>query len=390
MRVCIGFSDRFSLIALACVSTTWCTACNRHSAVRPLDRDSNQSIVEYHQPVVPPDDKDYALHELQRGLLFFELGDYCDADERLANACRLMAQIAGDEDRETAAVLWTESSKTYRGEPYERATAFFYRGLCRYKLGDDAGALAAFRNSLACDAETRTKEQEATEDFSVSHFMAAMCYLRLGERDNAEAALRLARRHAPDNPYLDAGQLENRLVVIIAVGNGPFLRPSRLDTSIKRVDCAPCSEAKVELEVEGYPAREAALTTDLYDQAKSQEWGEMDSVRLGKSILKEVISHAPFAGMASHLVRSEADLRCWLTLPRQFYVVAVKVPAGCHTLTLRFHDANGQGLPRYDQVWFEIPISASGGDLFYFRSHPDCQNCFGMQPRKLAAIEWKE
>ncbi|NIA15457.1 MAG: hypothetical protein GWP08_15445 [Nitrospiraceae bacterium] len=350
--------------------------------LKPLDRDSNGSILEYHQPVVPPGHKDYAMHELMRGLLFFELGDYVDSDMRFANACKIMEQIAGDESRETAAVVWKESSKTYRGEPYERAAAYLYRGLCRYMMGDYEGALAAFRHSLACDAETRTKEQAYLEDFTISHFLAALCYRQLREPDNAEAALRIARKYTPSNPYLDSDYLDKSFVAVIAVGQGPYLRPSKIDVSIKRVDRPDCPVAGVDVYVDGKLVGQASEATDLYVQAKSQRWGEMDTARVGKRVVQEVVSYIPFVGMAANLIRPEVDIRCWWGLPRAYYIFAVDVPAGLHTVALRCRDADGAPLPRYDQIWFDVAVRRGGG-LMYFRLTRNAQNSRGMERKKI-------
>jgi len=349
----------------------------------PLDIDRNESIVKYHKPVVPPGHKDYALHELQRGLLFLELGDYLDADMRFANACKVMSQVAGDEDRETAAVVWAESSKTYRGEPYERATAYFYRGLCHYRMKDYSGALAAFRRSLACDAETRTKEQKHLEDFTISHFMAAMCYWQLGEQDNAAASLGMVRARGPASPDLSVKQLDKNFVAVIAIGQGPYLRPSKIDASIKRIDCGPCHEKRVEVFVDGKKYGDAVEVMDLFVQAKSQDWGEMDSVRIGKRVLQEVVSHIPFVGMAANLIRSEADFRCWWGLPRKYYVFAADAPPGVHTVALKFSGDTEEHLPRYGQVWFDIPVRQGSGGLYYFRSTRNRQNHHDLEPKKI-------
>jgi tetratricopeptide (TPR) repeat protein len=353
------------------------------SIIKPLSIDSDAPILKYHESTVPSGHKDYALHELMRGQLFFERGDYFDSDARFANACQVMGQIAGDKNREVAAVVWAESSKTYKGEPYEQATVHFYRGLCHYKLGDYSGALAAFRNSLACDAETRTKEQQYLEDFTISHFMAAMCYYQLGELDNAKAALRIAQRYTPGNQYLDPDVLSKNFIAIIAVGQGPYLIPSKIDVSIKRVDCPPCLENQVVVSIDEKVVGNAAEATDLFFQAKSQNWGEMDRIRLAKSIGRQAVSFVPYAGMGASLIRSEADFRCWWGLPRKYYIFATDVTPGLHTISLEFRSSEGQHLPRYDQVWFDVPVPNKPGEVYCFRSIRNSQNVYGMGPQTI-------
>jgi len=376
---------RISLV-MASISFVILAGC-QPKAIKPLDPNSNASILEYHKPVVDQGHKDYALRELERGTLFFELGDYCDADVRLANACRVMDEITGNKTAETTAVLWAESSKPFKGAPHERATAYFYRGLCRYRMNDYSGALAAFRHSLACDGETRSKNQKDLEDFCISHVMAAMCYLQLNEPENAEAALRLAGLYLPEasKSYLTVDRLNRNFVLILGVGFGPFLKPSSWDVSIKSVECLPNEEAGVEVCVDDKSVGKAIELTDLYTQAKSQSWGDMDTVRVAKAVGTRAVSYIPVVGgLLAHAVRSEADLRCWLGLPRKFYLVSADLPQGQHTVSLRFTSPKEADLENYTQVWFDVPVSGPS-NLYFLKCIKYYQNCHGLEPHNITA-----
>ncbi len=206
-------------------------ACAPRSKYVTLDPYSSASLVAFHDYGLAPDHKDYALHEIGRARVYLDFGDYYDAEASLAAACDVMERITGDESQERAAVVGAEASKVFKGEPYERALAWFYRGLSRYQVGDYPGALAGFRHALASDQETRSRDQGPTEDFVVAHVMAAKTYGHLGELSNAQASLNIARQYVADTTYLTDELLQANLLVLVEAGNGPLVRAGGLLTS---------------------------------------------------------------------------------------------------------------------------------------------------------------
>ncbi len=376
-----------TIIALSClIGLPGCVTKNQSYRMSAnLDPDSSASLAAFHAPSVSADHKDYALHELVRAQVLLEAGNCVDADARLSIACKIMDRITGDEARERAAVVWTESSKVFKGQPYERALAWFYRGVSRYQMGDYSGALACFRHSLACDQETRSQEQADLEDFVIAYFMAARAYDRLGERSNAEAALASARRYAPGVNCLSVEALEANCVIIVATGLGPHIRPSRFDASIATVDCPKSSDVQVRVLVDGQHAGNADMITDMLEQARSQGWGAMDSIRLAKGIGKQIVSHLPYVGLASHLIRAECDTRCWYNMPRLFHVFAGNISPGVHSISLDIRDVAGQAQPRYGQTWHHIRFSAEGETLLLLRSVRNAQNHYNLIPVDLSA-----
>ena len=262
----------FHLPALICAMLFVLTGCA--TKVKTLNLDSNADILQLHREIVPPEDKDYALNELQCASRFFDLGDQLDSEASLGKAMGVAGQIAGDKSCEAAAVLWRESEKTFRGQPFECASAHLLRGICRYNLGDYSGALAAFRSSLAADMETRTDKQEEREDFAVSHFMAAMAYSRLGEPENAQSALQMAKKAYPSNPFVNLENLQNNFVVVIASGSGPRFTYSGISTAIKDIQCAPYEEGRIELWLDGKPLGGAAEAADLLPKRRARKWAK--------------------------------------------------------------------------------------------------------------------
>ena len=342
-------------------------------------RDSQAWIAAQHSRSVPPDNLDYALVELQQSWLFFLNGDYLDADVRLANALKVMDRIREAGGGETRAVVSDERAKVFKGEPYERATAYCIRGLCRFNMADYPGALAAFRSSLASNAETRNSNLKMLEDFTVSQFMAALCYARLGEMDNAEAMLELARSNAPcSNPFLQSASLTNSFTAVLGIGGGPFKTAPRTYA----IGLSP--EKKVELVVDENPPVAAAEATDLLFQAKAQRRGAADNARVARVVGKAIISGV-LSGLTGVNVNipDYADIRSWRGIPLKFYLFSADIPPGKHTVTLRVADDNGQVMDRYTQVWHEIPVSASAGPVLYLEDVRNMQSYYCVENEKL-------
>lgn len=348
------------------------------------NRDSNKTIVYFQQSVVQPNDINYTLRELDRGLLFFQNGDYLHSDSRFANATRIMDEIAGGKGQ-VSAVVWDERTKTFKGEPYERATAYFFRGLCHFNQSDYSGALAAFRSSLAADSETRNKERKYLEDFAISHFMAALCYERLGEHENAKASLEMAKNGSPNNPFLSPASLSRNFVVILGVGFGPF------KTGARSFSTGPCPEQKIEVIIDT-ESKDASEATNLLVQAQSQKWGEADTARIarraGKTLLNVLVQGA--TGVDVHLDDDYADVRSWQGLPLDFYLFTADVPPGNHNITVKCYDQAGKEIEHDRQVWFDVPVLATNDQVLYLPVRQYWQNHYGLKEVKINPSEEKE
>jgi hypothetical protein len=285
-----------------------------------------------------------------------------------------MEQIKGK--GEVGAVVWDETSKTFKGEPYERATAHFFRGLCHFNQKDYSGALAAFRSSLASDAETRNKDRKFLEDFTISHFMSALCYERLGEHDNAKAALEMAKNGSPQNPFLTPASLNRNFIAILGVGNGPF------KTGPRTWNTGSSPEEKVEVIVDKAPPKPAAESTDLLAQAKSQGRGQADNARVarvvGKAILAGVIQGVTGVDV-SDAMEDKMDIRSWHGLPLDLYIFTADVTPGNHSVTIKSYDRTGKEVERSRQVWFDVPVAAANAPVVYVPVRQYWQNHYGLE-----------
>ncbi|NQT19325.1 MAG: tetratricopeptide repeat protein [Planctomycetes bacterium] len=343
------------------------------------DPDSNTSITHFQKPVCAENDKNYGFWELARGDLFFAWGDRQHSDSRLRNGLQVMNQIESD-SREDEAVILNECLRTYRGFPYERAAAFFYRGICQFQLGHYSNALAAFRAALAEDLETHNDDPAVREDFIAAYYMAALCHKCLGEPEEAEANLRSARARFPDHPLLQEGALEGNLVVLGSVGIGPWKEQGAFWTIKVRAGVVPTG--RLEMHCNEKLAGELHEVTDFLVQADSHKAGKATGAAVARAVGKEVVNAflSALAGRDAGL-HEKRDLRCWQGMPRKFYIGTFSMPPGLHTLTFDFA-ADGAYEPapsRYKQTWYDIPVGSPGNPprLLYVRLLSDYQNLQG-------------
>lgn len=353
---------------------------------KPLefDRDFSENIVPFHQPLYAQETQSYALGELLRGNLFFEAGDRTHCDTRFANADKVMGQIAADQ-REGGAVAVNEQAKTYRGSPYERASMYVFRAICRYNQGDYTAALAASRAAIASDTETHTDIKAEKEDFGVAYFVAAMCHARLRERDNALQNLELAKRCGPSAARLSPDVLDANFIGVVGLGEGPEALQGAFAS--KEYVAADCKVTKIEVVVDGSIAGEALETTDLLVQAQSNQPGEADAAVKGRAAAKFILSVALSAVSGANVnIQENRDLRCWWGLPRKLYVFAVKVPPGTHSVAFRCYGKDGERLTRDEQLWYEYPVGAQPDSIAYFRLLRNFQNHDGLAAKPLPEV----
>ncbi len=317
--------------------------------------------------------KDYALCELMYASAAFEGGDYAGASDAMRDAAKAMEKIGGGED--AAAVMGSESSKVYRGDPYEKAMAHLYSGILALRRQDDERALACFRRATVADQSTRTENEEQTKDFAAGHWFAALAYQRLGEPENARVRLQQAAKYAgwSDVPTVKL-LAEANVCLLIESGAGCYKTASGPGGSVCTIEALPDPVSQVTVQCDAVPLGEALMLDDLHVEAVAHGWGEMDSLRLTKGITREIISRAPFISMFSSTIHSEADLRAWTFLPRNLYVWSGRIEPGLHTIALRCRNAKGEPLAEYDQLWFYVPVRKDKLNVMAFRIVPYRQN----------------
>ncbi len=108
-----------------------------------------------------------------------------------------------------------ESVKDYKGEPYERAMAYYYRGLLYLKEGDFENARAVFRAGEYQDTVSESEDFQA--DFAVLNYLNGWS-LHCQGREAGEAFARAQEFRPGIVPPLP----EHNMLFIAEIGSGPI------------------------------------------------------------------------------------------------------------------------------------------------------------------------
>ncbi len=146
------------------------------------------------QQLLQEGDRNFVLNHLRLGVQAMEIGQYDVAAQSFDQALGIITSVYADsESAARARSLWIEEgSKDFRGEPYERAMAFYYRGLLDLMDGEYDTARSSFR-SVAGRVRGRGTESRGFRDAAVSRrleFVPAWRQVagRRGIRGSARAA----------------------------------------------------------------------------------------------------------------------------------------------------------------------------------------------------------
>ena len=323
-------------------------------------------------------DKNYAMYACNLGMVYLTAGEFDKAGTTFENATYVMNDLEAGQARGLGSLIGSESTKIFKGEPFERAMASFYSGLVRYLYGDYDNARAGFLQALQAD---RDSDDEYQEDFALAYYWFAKVSERRGDSQDAELALSKARERWARNAYLDHGSLRAaNLTVLIDLGRTPAKVVTGPEASLDEFEPAQYPERSVNGYVDGRSVGRSAPLIDLYFQAKTRGRSAKDTIQIAKGI-------ARFAAMVLAMVSrdrntrigalafallypSYADTRQCQLLPGEAHVLTASVPPGRHELRLEFVGKGGVPLPSFQQsCTFEAESKRE--TIVYVRSGPN-------------------
>ncbi|HSW20962.1 MAG TPA: hypothetical protein VLJ86_27315 [Ramlibacter sp.] len=153
------------------------------------------------------------------GLAALALGKLDVAEKSLDVATARIEQVYADNpEAQKAKSLWTaEKVKDYKGEPYERAMAYFYRGLVYAAQNDFQNARAMFKQADYQD--TVAESEQFAGDFSLMPYMAGWASYCDGNSSQAKDFLQMAVKG--DKNYSSVS-VEQPVLVLFETGRAPF------------------------------------------------------------------------------------------------------------------------------------------------------------------------
>jgi tetratricopeptide (TPR) repeat protein len=129
-----------------------------------------------------------ALYYLRLGTLELDSGNLEAAREDFIEATGVMQDFKAD--GEFKAVVGSESTKEYKGDPYEQMMALWYLGLLDYMFGEYDKALPDFKSAALADGGT--KDERYRSDAASVFIMMAKTYQAAGDGGKAAEEYREA------------------------------------------------------------------------------------------------------------------------------------------------------------------------------------------------------
>ncbi len=326
-------------------------------------------------------DRDGLLLLMDKGMVLHADGQYAESNRVLEEAERLADGLdVVSVSEETAALLTNERRRAYRGEDYERLMLNVLKALNYAALGEDDAALVEVRRMNERLRVMIAEEKKPYQQLAIARYLGGALWEDEGNWDSAfidyweaygrqpglghlaGAVMRVAKRAGREEQYqqlkaafpdVDDAPLapgEGEVLVVVEAG----LSPQK--DSTRRANPSDASNLLVVpvFKDRGQPgpaqvsvSAEQSVPTVTVTSVRDVAHHHLND-RIGRYLAKSFAATATKAGVAAGagaLTRSaevglltfylltltnEADLRSWLSLPAEFQLARVKLPAGAH------------------------------------------------------------
>lgn len=344
--------------------------------------------------------QDRVLWDYRIAASALRVGNFEEAKSKLDDAILSMGGIiANSADAAKARSLFAaESSKTFIGEPYERAMAYYYRGILYWRDGQPDNARACFRTAEFIDSDAEANEYKG--DYVLFDYLDGFASEKLAA-DGADALKRAAAnakgRTLP--PYDD----QANVLVFAEYGQGPrkyaggeYGEQLRFATTDSRAYSATLTVDGRTIPLPSYD--------DLNYQATTRGGRVMDYILGNKAVFKRTTNTVGDVALigsaiaASNMYREDgsrsegaqntalalgaigligklasaattphADVRAWNNLPQRLSFAALRLPVGTYPAKLEFYDATGRKLAAQTQE-LSIVVDDASKDTVVFLS----------------------
>ncbi len=286
------------------------------------------------------------------------------------STARILRIYADDPNAAKAKSLWSaEGVKDFKGEPYERAMAFYYRGLLYLREGDFQNARAAFLQSDLQNAMGQTEKYDRS--FALPTYLAAWASACDGDAQRADELLAAMQKYAIDPYFKLAHPSFPRHITLFDRGIGPekvtlgdaknilsFFPQPDVSQGVQVNYARPPAEAArqgvaanldwLALTRGGRPIQglldgkvqfketTAALSDISSSVASAALYGSLSTLGSDKLSVAKNLGMlgagasliGSFASLASRSTKTEADTRYWGSLPKYVFIEAYGAEMG--------------------------------------------------------------
>jgi len=224
------------------------------------------------------------LNRMEIGTMAFFYGDIPEATENFDIVLNSIEAIwANSESAVRARSLWyNEAEKDFKGEPYERIMAYYYRGLLYLAKDDFENASASFKGGLVQDAFA--EEEQNRSNFALLMFLDGWAHQCRGNYKDATEHYDEARKFRPDFQFPKPGE---NVLVILETGKSPRKISDGIGHGeLKFRRGRNFSEARAEI-VSGQPAIELYPMEDIFLKASTRGGRPIDAIIQGKVAFRQ-------------------------------------------------------------------------------------------------------
>ncbi|MFK5986572.1 MAG: hypothetical protein QM479_14275 [Pseudomonadota bacterium] len=361
---------------------------------------SSVVVSAYYQMVKNAQPKDRVVHQMRAGLVAFEQLQHQQAR---ASFDFILDQIeliyVDDANAAKARSLWYgEGEKDFKGEPYERVMAYYYRGLLYLLEGDYDNAMASFKGGIIQDAFA--EEDQFRCDFASIIYLAGWAAQLRGLHGQAQEYYQEAIKLRPDLTIPDR---DDNVLIIAELGKSPRKVADGLghyELKFRKGKRFNEKAVRVTINQKAYPLYPIE---DVFFQAASRGGRAVDKVIKNKAEFKKSAANLgnvlSTAGQSAILISSavdsssnlgnvglgigllgavstivsananaRADTRYWDNLPNSLHFITAKIPANKnHQLAIRYYDKNGKIVKKLQKQPL-LAYDKKGNGLLWFRS----------------------
>jgi len=275
-----------------------------------------------------------------------------------------------------------EAKKTFIGEPYERAMAYFYRGILYWRDGEMDNARACFRSAEFEDSDAENNAY--TCDYTLFDYLDGSATTKLaGDGSDAFKRAEKSAKGAKPPPY----DTKVNTLVFLDFGPGPtkYGAGQYGEELHFRTPTSPVQSAQFQIDGKIVNLQPA---DDLNFQATTRGGRVMDHVLANKAVFKgatdtfgnaaivsgailannggrrsnndEIGAGLMIAGLLSKIASAattpEADVRCWEKLPQFLALGQFTLSPGEHSATVNFLNAGGAAESKFTKhITFTVP-----------------------------------
>lgn len=341
------------------------------------------SLLHYHyMRVLREGQRNLVLNHMKAGLAAMELGEFGLAEESFDIALLNIESVyTDDENAVKARSLWYEEGrKDFKGEPYERAMAYYYRGLLYLRKGDYENARASFKGGLLQD--TMAEQEIYQADFALLIFLEGWSSLMLGDWDMAQESFQEVQKYRPD---FVIPPRDHNVLLIAETGTAPQKLAAGKGGAALTFRRGPGFREEGVRFATGQSALAGFPMENIYWQANTRGGRQVDHILAGKVRFQETnqvmgqtltqlslttLAMSPqfgddagvvaivagiigLVGLGQQAVaertQTQADTRYWDNLPDRVHVVTLNSDDGYHDLKAEFLKPNGRPVKNLDK-----------------------------------------